>query len=237
MLRRIAILCALWALPAAAQDELLGTWEHSQEGIEGFSFTWEHIDTLEKKTFENATVFYDTLAGQSSRRVTFREDGTAHLNSVRAYDLSDLPDEVLTELKERGLLFDSRTYDGMGTWRTAGDSLWIEYDEFIMYEGDTEVRISEFSAEDFIREQVAGEEVSEEDRAAVEAFYSHFFNLTKEQMEFAGTYQLEGDSLFLTSLGVDGVDRTRAYIRTTAATANPHQLRGAEGQPIDTSAN
>ena len=132
----------------------------------------------------------------------------------------------MTDLKERGRLFDSRTYVGIGTWRTAGDSLWIGYDEFIIHEGDTEIRLSEFSAEDFIREQDAGEEISEEDRAAVEAFYSHFFNLTKEQMEFAGTYQLAGDNLFLNSLGVDGADRTRAYTRTTAATANPHQSRG-----------
>ena len=224
LLRIAAILCILWALPTAAQDGLLGTWEHSQEGIEGFRFTW--IDTLEKKTFENATVFYDTVAGQASRRVTFREDGTAHLNSMRVSDLSDFSEAVLTALKERGRLFDSRTYDGIGTWRTAGDSLWIGYDEFIIYEGDTEIRLSEFSAEDFIRED-AGEEISEEDRAAVEAFYSHFFNLTKEQMEFAGTYQLAGDSLFLTSLGVDGADRTRAYTRTTAVTADPHQLGGA----------
>lgn len=36
MLLRIAILCILWVLPTAAQDGLLGTWEHSQEGIEGF---------------------------------------------------------------------------------------------------------------------------------------------------------------------------------------------------------
>ena len=223
MLLRIAILCILWVLPAAGQDGLLGTWEHSQEGIEGFRFTW--IDTVKKKTFENATVFYDTVAGQASRRVTFREDGTAHLNSVRVSDLSDFSEAVLTELKERGL--DSRTYDGIGTWRTAGDSLWIGYDEFILYEGDTEIRLSEFSAEDFIHEQGAGEELSEEDRAAVEAFYSHFFNLTKEQMEFAGTYQLAGDSLFLTSLGMDGADRIRAYTRTTAVTANPHQLGGA----------
>ena len=128
----------------------------------------------------------------------------------------------MTALKEQGRLFDSSTYDGIGTWHTAGDSLWTEYDEFIIYEGDTEIRLSEFSAEDFIREQDDGEEISEEDRAAVEAFYSHFFNLTKEQMEFAGTYQLTGDSLFLTSLGVDGADRTRAYTRTTAVTANPH---------------
>ena len=37
--------------------------------------------------------------------------------------------------------------------------------------------------------KMLGKRFLEEDRAAVEAFYSHFFNLTKEQMEFAGTYR------------------------------------------------
>ena len=226
MLRRTAILCALWTLPAAGQDELLGTWEHSQNEIEVLSFAWEHIDTLDELTLENATVSYDTLAGQATSRVTFREDGTFHLNQAKVYDFSDFPDEALAELEERGF-FDSTTYDGMGTWHTAGDSLWIEFDEVIMYEGDTEVISSEFSAEDFIREQVAGEEISEEDRADLEALFTHFFDLVVEQMEFAGTYQLEGDSLFLTSLGLDGVDRARAYTRTTAATAVPHTSWGA----------
>ena len=100
MLLRIAILCTLCVLPAAGQDGLLGTWEHSQEGIEGFRFTW--IDTLKKKTFENATVFYDTVAGQSSRRVTFREIGTAHLNSVRVSDLSDFSEASVDGLKRTG---------------------------------------------------------------------------------------------------------------------------------------
>ena len=226
MLRRTAILCALWTLPAAGQDELLGTWEHSQNEIEVLSFAWEHIDTLDELTLENATVSYDTLAGQATSRVTFREDGTFHLNQAKVYDFSDFPDEALAELEERGF-FDSTTYDGMGTWHTAGDSLWIEFDEVIMYEGDTEIKWSEISTADFIYEIGDGEAMSEEHRSDVEALFSNLFNLTKEQMEFAGTYQLEGDSLFLTSLGLDGVDRARAYTRTTAATAVPHTSWGA----------
>ena len=48
MLRKIAFLCALCALPAAGQDRLLGTWEYSTDSIEGFGMYWEHFDTLEE---------------------------------------------------------------------------------------------------------------------------------------------------------------------------------------------
>ena len=102
MLRRIAILCALWALPASGQDGLLGTWEHSQDGIETPVFTWKH----DERTLENATVFYDTLAGQATYRVTFREDGTfreegtGRLDSMNVYGFDDLTDEVLADLEE-----------------------------------------------------------------------------------------------------------------------------------------
>ena len=41
-------------------------------------------------------------------------------------------------------------------------------------------------------------------------------------MEFTGTYQIAGDSLLLTFLDLDGVDRTRAYTRTTATTTVTH---------------
>ena len=214
MLRRIAILCALWTLPAAGQDELLGTWEHSQDGIETPVFTWKH----DELTLENATVFYDTLAGQAIRRVTFREDGTfreevtVRLDSMNVYGFDDLADEAL------GFFNKAATHDGIGTWRTAGDSLWIEIDEVITYEGDTEIKWPEIPTTD-IYEIGDGGPMSEEQRADLEALFSPSFNLLVWQMEFTGTYQIAGDSLLLTSLGLDGVDRTRTYTRTAAATA------------------
>lgn len=58
------------------------------------------------------------------------------------------------------------------------------------------------------------------------------------QMEFTGTYQIAGDSLLLTFLGLDGANRTRVYSRTTAATTVTHTSWGsAKGQSINTSAN
>ena len=217
MLRRIAILCALWTLPAAGQDELLGTWEHSQDGIETPVFTWKH----DELTLENATVFYDTLAGQATRRVIFREDGTfreevtVRLDSMNVYGFDDLADEELADLEELGFFNKATTHDGIGTWRTAGDSLWIEIDEVITYEGDTEIKWSEISTTD-VYELGDGEAMSEEQRADLETLFPSPFKLW---VEFTGTYQIAGDSLLLTSLGLDGVDRTRTYTRTAAATA------------------
>ena len=228
MLRYTVILCALWALPADGQDGLLGTWEHSQEGIETPVFTWKHNEL----TLENSTVFYDTLAGQSIRRATFREDGTfreewtVRLDSLSIYGFDDLTDEALADLEELGIFNKVATHDGIGTWRTAGDSLWIEIDELSIYEGDTEAEWSEFSTVD-IYELGDGEPMSEERRAGLEELFSPPISFWVGQMEFTGTYQIAGDSLLLTFLGLDGIDRTRAYTRTTAATAVTHTSWGA----------
>ena len=161
MLRYTVILCALWVLPADGQDGLLGTWEHSQDGIETPVFTWKH----DELTLENATVFYDTLAGQSIRRATFKEDGTfreewtVRLDSISIDGFDDLTDEALADLEELGIFNKTATH-GIGTWRTAGDSLWIELDEVIIYEGDTEIKWSEIPTTD-IYELGDGEPMSE----------------------------------------------------------------------------
>ena len=214
MLRHTAILCVLWTLPAAGQNGLLGTWEHSQDGIETPVFTWKHNEL----TLENATVFYDTLAGQSTRRATFREDGTfreewtVRLDSISIDGFDDLTDEALADSEELGIFNKAATH-GIGTWRTAGDSLWIGLDEVIIYEGDTEIKWSEIPTTN-IYELGDGEPMSEEQRADLEELFSPSFKLLVWQMEFSGTYQISGDSLLLTFLGLDGVDRTRAYTRT-----------------------
>ena len=222
MLRYTVILCALWALPAAGQNGLLGTWEHSQDGIETPVFTWKHNELI----LENATVFYDTLAGQSTRRATFREDGTfreewtVRLDSISVDGFDDLTDEALADLEELDI-FSKAAIDAIGTWRIAGDSLWIELDEVIIYEDDTEIKWSEISTTD-IYELGDGEPMSEERRADLEELFSPTFKLLVWQMEFTGTYQIAGDSLLLTFLGLDGVDRTRAYTRTTATHRDSH---------------
>ena len=228
MLRYAVILCALWALPVAGQNGLLGTWEHSQDGIETPVFTWKH----DELTLENATVFYDTLAGQSTRRATFREDGTfteewtVRLDSISIEGFDELTDEALADLEELGIFNKAATHDGIGTWRTAGDSLWIEIDEVIIYEDDTEIKWSEIPTTDMY-ELGDGEPMSEEQRAALEELFSPSFKLLVWQMGFSGTYQIAGDSLLLTLLGLDGIDRTRVYTRTTLATGTTNTSWGA----------
>ena len=239
MLRYTVILYALWALPVAGQNGLPGTWEHSQDGIETPIFTWKQNEL----TLENATVFYDTLAGQSTRRTTFKEDGTfreewtVRLDSISIDGFDDLTDEALADLEELGFFNKVATHDGIGAWRTAGDSLWIELDEVIIYEDDTEIKWSEIPTTDTY-EIGDGEPMSEEQRTDLEELFSPSFKLLVWQMEFTGTYQIADDSLRLTFLGLDGVDRTRVYTRTTATTTvDQYQLGSTEGQPVNTSAN
>ena len=138
----------------------------------------------------------------------------------------DLADEELADLEELGFFNKATTHDGIGTWRTAGDSLWIEIDEVITYEGDTEVKWSEIPTTD-VYELGDGGPMSEEQRADLEALFPSPFKLW---VEFTGTYQIAGDSLLLTSLGLDGVDRTRTYTRTNRCyRRDRYQLGGAEG--------
>lgn len=177
MLRKIAILCALCALPAAGQDGLLGTWEYSTDSVESFGIYWEHFDTLEELTIENGTRYYVTSPGQLTRHLTIREDGTFHFDEVLVrYSGDDLDDQTprftikgepvlvldypgddlddgLGESDEDLALADPAddsqlvNYSGTGTWHTAGDSLWMEVDEATISFEGTEINLSELPAE------------------------------------------------------------------------------------------
>ena len=63
--------------------------------------------------------------------------------------------------------------------------------------------------------------MSEEQRADLEVLplINPPFNSWLGQMGFTGTYQVAGDSLLITFLGLDDIDHTRVFTRTTAATA------------------
>ena len=253
MLRKIAFLCALCALPAAGQNRLLGTWEYSTDSIEGFGMYWEHFDTLEELTIENGTRYYITSPGQLTRHLSIREDGTFHFDEVQiSYYGDDLDyqtprftikgepvividypgddlDNGLAELDEDLAFADSAirdvvNYSGTGTWHTAGDSLWLEVDEVtisISSQGDT-INLSELAAEflDMLREMVAleGEEIPAEELADLEKFFAVYPSTLKEQLSFAGTYQLAGQSLSLSS-SWGSMERIRVYARPAGATA------------------
>ena len=176
MLRKIAFLCALCALPAAGQDGLLGTWEYSTDSIESFGIYWEHFDTIEELTIENGTRHYVASPGQLTRHLSIREDGTFRFDEVHiSYSGDDLDDQTprftikgepvividysgddlddrLAELDENLALADSAMHDvvnysGTGTWHTAGDSLWLEVDEATISSQGIETNLSELPAE------------------------------------------------------------------------------------------
>ena len=247
----LCALCALCALPAAGQDGLLGTWEYSTDSIESFGTYWEHFDTLEELTIENGTRYYVTSPGQLTRHLSIREDGTFHFDEVHIpYYGDDLDDQTprftvkgepvlvidypgddldgLAELDEDLALADTAmpdvvNYSGMGSWHTAGDSLWMEVEEAtISYQG-TEINLSELPAEmlDMFRAMAAleGEEIPAEELADLEKFLTVFPSILKEQLSFAGTYQLEGQSLSLASLDWESMERIRVYMRPAGATA------------------
>ena len=249
MLRKIAFLCVLCALPAAGQDRLLGTWEYSTDSIEGFGMYWEHFDTLEELTIENGTRYYVASPGQLTRHLSIREDGTFHFDEVLSYYGDDLDDQTprftikgepvividypgddlddgLAELYEDLTPADSAmrevvNYSGTGTWHTAGDSLWLEVDEATISSQGIETNLSELAAEmlDLFREMLAseGEEIPAEELADLEKFFTVYPSILKEQLSFAGTYQLAGQSLSLSS-SWDSMERIRMYMRPAGAT-------------------
>ena len=132
-------------------------------------------------------------------------------------------DDGLAESDEADTAGDSQllNYSGTGTWHTAGDSLWMEVDEATISSQGTEVNLSELPAEMLhqFRTMAAleGEEIPPEELADLEKFLTVFPSLLKEQLSFAGTYQLEGQSLALSSLW-ESMERIRVYTRPAGAT-------------------
>ncbi len=173
--------------------------------------------------------------------MTIKEDGTFHLDVVSVYYFGDDLDDWLAKSDEDVGLADSATYGGTnlwfvsgdsqlvtyggtGTWHTAGDSLWLELEKAtISSQGGTEITISEMPAEFIrqIREMAAEEEepISKEDIAAFEELATIAVVFFKEQLSFAGTYQLKSKMLSLSSSDWDGMDRIRVYTRPAGATA------------------
>ena len=173
--------------------------------------------------FDKVLVYYpgDDLDDQTPR---FTIKGEPVL--VLDYPGDDLDDE-LAESDEDLALADSAihevvNYSGTGSWHTAGDSLWMEVDEATISSQGTEINLSELPAEMLhqFREMAAleGEEIPAEELADLEKFLTVFPALLKEQLSFAGTYQLEGQSLSLSSLW-DSMERIRVYMRPAGATA------------------
>ena len=143
----------LWALPAAGQDGLLGTWEGTEEGVE--------LASVE----EDGTFLRETLEGETIVRAIFAEDNSCQFDIKMRFDDAEFisglffaPDE--TRLWDVATAVDSTidlgtwrqraidaiasphgysmTFAFMGTYSTEGNSLRMDLDEVDLYLGDTE---------------------------------------------------------------------------------------------------
>ena len=150
----------LWALPAAGQDGLLGTWEVVEEG------EFELVSVG-----EDGTVHRETPEGETSVRATFAEDNACQFDiKIRFYDIAmsevlfgggadednlvrlvkiatavdSVTNDRLDTWRQRvddalaRLHVDSMTLAWMGTYRTEGNSLRMDFDNAALYLGDIE---------------------------------------------------------------------------------------------------
>ena len=72
-------LIILWALPAAGEDGLLGTWEAVEKGV-----VFESVSVG-----EDGTVHRETSEGETSLRATFAEDNACQFDiKMRFYNIA-----------------------------------------------------------------------------------------------------------------------------------------------------
>ena len=175
----------LWALPAAGQDGLLGTWEGIEEGVE--------LANVE----EDGTFYVETIEGETTLRATFAEDNSCQLDTKMRFvdvdvfsmllfaldgaphlvDVVNAADSTIDLGALRQLAVDalasphggySMTFAFMGTYSTEGNSLRMDFDEAALYLGETEA--SEFFIK-FFAEVLGSDEFPDD---LMEAITSHF---------------------------------------------------------------
>ncbi len=175
----------LWALPAAGQDGLLGTWEGIEDRIELAGVT------------EGGTLSIETIEGETTLRATFAEDNSCQLDTEMRFvgvdvfavllfalegfphleDVVNTADSTIDIDALRQLAVDalasphggySMTFAWMGTYSTEGNSVRLDIDEAALYLGDMEA--GEFFI-NFFAEVLGSDELPDD---LVEAINSHF---------------------------------------------------------------
>ena len=194
LLSSIAFLCLL-ALPLAAQDEaLIGTWE--------------------------GNIVEDDL-GEVAFRLTFQANGACKMIAFLPDDAFEIPPE-LSELVPpvQGL-----ATHVTGTYRTEGDSLWIEGDEVSQFVGD-QPAIEFFTevARNLARAVADASELPEENYPEFEETYIAEFvgGFTERQQarnDLFGSYEIEGETLVITTTTEEGAVGIWTFHRMDAATA------------------
>lgn len=193
-LSSIAILCLL-ALPLAAQDEaLIGVWEGS--------------------------IAAENL-GEVVFRLTFQADGACQM-------IAFLPDnffEIPPELSELVPPIQGLAAHVNGTYRTEGDSLWIEGNEVGQFVGDQPaVEFFTEIARDLARAVADASQLPEEDYPAFEeeyiaGFVSGFLDRQLARYDLFVSYEIEGETLSITTTTEKGEVETWPFHRVEASTA------------------
>ena len=147
-------LIILWALPAAGQDGLLGTWEGIEEGVVGFG-NFEEDGTFYRETLEGETIFRAIFAEDNFCQFDFKmrfDDAEFILGlfftpgETRLWNVATAVDSTIDLGTWRQRMIDalssshgySMTFAWMGSYSTEGNSLRMDLNEVDLYLGDTE---------------------------------------------------------------------------------------------------
>ena len=208
MKRSLSFLCALilWALPAAGQDGLLGTWEGIEDRIELASVT------------DRGALSIETIEGETTLRATFAEDNSCQLDTEMRFVVGDVFAILLFALEGNPHLVDianaadstididalrqlavdalasphggySMTFAWMGTYSTEGKSVRLDIDEAALYLGDTEA--GEFFIK-FFAEVLGSDELPDD---LVEEITSHFGGTPERGWTIAAEFSSDSGNL------------------------------------------
>ena len=199
-------LIILWALPAAGQDSLLGTWEGTAAGIE--------LTGVE----EDGALRIETIEGETTFRATFAEDNSCQFETEMRFgdvdvfailfialegsphlvDVVNAADSTIALGALRQLAVDalasphggySMTFAWMGSYSTEDNSSRMDFDEAALYLGETEA--SEFFIK-FFAEVLGSDELPDD---LVEAITSHFGGTPERGWTIAAEFSGDSGSL------------------------------------------
>ncbi len=195
LIRGVLALVAISVMPLSAQDDrLVGAWELKEVDEDGEFFTW--------------------LIFREGGKFELRGEGRPSGNFFGEFeDEETLGFEVFPEVE---LI----TISATGTWRTLGDSLYTDIEEFTYF--IDELTFEDFFigiAKNFARNLANLNEIPDEAYPAFEEEIVQQFtgDLSSQDLEDeldeAGIYAVEGDVLTLTSTDEDGLVETENFQR------------------------
>ena len=197
----VLVLVVISTMPLAAQDDrLIGAWELKEVNEDGEFFTW--------------------IIFREGGQLELRGEGRPSENFFGEFeDEETLGFEVWPEV---GLI----TISATGTWRTFGDSLYTDVEEFTYFiDGLTVEEFILGVAKGFARNLADLNGIPDEaypafEEEVVQQFLEGMgeFDLS-EELDEAGIYAVEGEVLTLTSTDEDGLVETEEFQRVSLSSS------------------